>query len=279
MTEAAIRVSPDWLALREPADAAARARDLAQQLARWLTPGAGLIVHDLGGGTGSMGRWLAPLLPGAQHWVIHDLDEALLDLAADRPPGPAADGATVTVEPRRSDILRLTPRDLAGGGLITASALLDMLTEHELTALITLCGDAGCPVLFALSVVGRVELAPAEPLDHRITAAFNAHQRRETERGALLGPGAAAVAAAAFARRGAEVLVRDSPWRLGERDAELVREWLRGWVGAASEQEPALSDEATAYSRRRLAQIASGRLEVTVGHADLLVLPGWSQSR
>jgi hypothetical protein len=273
MTEAAIRVSADWLALREPADAAARARDLAELLARRLTPSDSLTVHDLGGGTGSMGRWLAPLLPGPQHWVIHDRDEDLLGLAAGRPPGPAADGATVTVAARRSDILRLTPRDVAGAGLITASALLDMLTEHELAALIALCGDAGCPVLFALSVVGRVELAPAEPLDHRIAAAFNAHQRRETERGALLGPDAAAVAADAFARRGAEVLVRDSPWRLGAGHVELGREWLRGWVGAACEQQPALAAEAPAYSRRRLTQMGSGRLTVTVGHADLLVLP------
>jgi len=47
-------------------------------------------------------------------------------------PGPAADGATVTVEARRSDIIRLAPGDLAGASLIVASALLDMLTADGL---------------------------------------------------------------------------------------------------------------------------------------------------
>ena len=58
-----------WLALREPADAAARRRDLVEQLRRAPAGDRPLVIHDLGCGTGSMGRWLAPLLPGPQHWV------------------------------------------------------------------------------------------------------------------------------------------------------------------------------------------------------------------
>jgi hypothetical protein len=268
-----VRVSRDWLALREPADAAARARDLAAHVARRPPPARGWLIHDLGGGTGAMGRWLAPLLPGPQHWVIHDRDGALLELAAADPPGTAADETAVTVETRRSDIIRLDPRDLAGATLITASALLDMLTARELTELVTLCHSPGCPVLFALSVRGRIELAPAEPLDVRVTTAFNAHQRRETERGPLLGPDAVAFAAEAFARRGAEVLVRDSPWHLGPQHRELATEWLNGWVAAAREQESALAPQTDGYVRRRLRQLAAGEITVSVGHADLLALP------
>ena len=103
MSEQVVRVSDDWLALREPADAAARSRELVEHLGppatgRW-------VIHDLGGGTGSMGRWLAPLLPGPQRWVVHDRDTELLALAADDVPGPAADGAAVTVETRQSDMM------------------------------------------------------------------------------------------------------------------------------------------------------------------------------
>jgi hypothetical protein len=249
-------VSPHWLLLREPADAAARSAELAARLARHL-PGR-LVVHDLGGGSGAMGRWLAPRLPGPQHWVVHDRDASLLELAvADPPEG-------VTVEARQSDITRLNTDDLAGASLVTASALLDILTADELTRMLRAC--AGRPLLLALTVVGRVALTPEDRLDARIAAAFNAHQRR----GGRLGPDA--VAAAVDELAGAEVIIRPSPWHLDTPHAELTAEWLDGWVAAACEQEPALAAEAADYHARRLAQAAAGELTVTVDHADLLVL-------
>jgi hypothetical protein len=264
MTATAVRVSPKWLLLREPADAAARSAELADRLVGHLATADRLVIHDLGGGSGAMGRWLAPRLPGPQHWVVHDRDAALLELAAAGAPGPAADGAAVTVEVRRSELTRLTRRDLAGASLITASALLDLLTADGLVRLLRVC--TGCPMLLTLTVVGRVVLSPADPLDARIGAAFNAHQRR----GGLLGPDAAATA---VAECGAEVLVRPSPWRLDAAHAELAAEWFRGWVAAACEQEPALAADAGAYRDRRLEQAAAGELAVTVDQADLLVLP------
>lgn len=267
------RVGPGWLALREPADAAARPRGLVEALGRALPASGRMVIHDLGCGTGAMGRWLAPLLAGPQHWVLHDRDADLLARAAADPPGPAADGAPVTVETRRADVTRMPARDLAGATAITASALLDLLTGEELARLAGLCAGAGCPVLLTLSVVGRVEIAPADPLDPRLAAAFDAHQRRTTARGRLLGPDAVDFATEAFRRLGAEVLVRPSPWRLGPAHADLAAEWFTGWVGAACEQEVELSGECEPYARRRLEQARAGELAVTVGHADLLVLP------
>jgi hypothetical protein len=220
-----------------------------------------------------MGRWLAPRLPGPQHWIGYDRDADLLQLAARDLPGPAADGAHVHTETRQTDVTRLDPDDLAGASLITASALLDLLTEDELAGLVDVCAAAGCPVLLALSVTGNVELAPADPLDARVQAAFNADQRRTTAVGRLLGPDAVAAAAAAFRARGAEVLVQPSGWRLGAAQAPLATEWLAGWLEAALAQDNALSDEAASYAGRRTAQARAGLLGVIVGHADLLVLP------
>jgi hypothetical protein len=269
-----VRVSPEWLVLREPADAAARSAELAERLERHLAAAGRLVIHDVGGGSGAMGRWLAPRLPGPQHWVVHDRDAGLLELAVADPPGPAADGAAVTVEARRSDITRLAPGDLAGASLIAASALLDMLTADELARMLGACTGIGrCPVLLALTVVGRVALSPEDPLDGRVAAAFNAHQRRTTTAGRLLGPDAVAAAVRALRGTGAEVLVRPSPWRLDAARADLTAEWFSGWLAAACEQEPALAAEAGAYRDRRLAQAAAGELTVTVDHADLLVLP------
>jgi hypothetical protein len=272
MTVEGIRVSSAWLDLREPADAAARARDLVDHLAPRL-PNGGIVVHDLACGTGSMGRWLAPLLAGPQRWVLHDRDPDLLRIAEASPPGPAADGAAVEVEARCSDITRLEGDDLAGAGLVTCSALLDLMTGGELDGLVDVCAAAGCPALLTLSVVGRVELEPADPLDGSVAAAFDAHQRRMTVGGRLLGPDAPDAAAAAFGRRGAEVLVRPSPWRLGAAEAELAAEWFDGWLGAACEQDAHLVAETAAYARSRRAAARAGALAVTVHHADLLVLP------
>jgi len=273
MTVEEIRVSSQWLDLREPADAAGRARDLVERVRRQLPPTGRRVIHDLACGSGSMGRWLAPLLPGPQLWVMHDRDGDLLDVAAANPPGPAADGADVIVELRRSDITQLRPEDLADASLITASALLDLMSGAQLAGLVDLCAGAGCPVMLTLSVVGRVAIEPADPLDTRVAAAFDAHQRRMTAGGRLLGPDAVAAATERFRRLGADVLLRASPWRLRAGEADLAAEWFSGWLGAACEQQLELTDEADAYARRRLAQARAGELAVTVDHADLLVLP------
>ncbi|MFC7012373.1 SAM-dependent methyltransferase [Streptomyces viridiviolaceus] len=266
------RYAPEWLQLREGADAAARAHDLLDPLRIRLAnlPGRadGLVVHDLGCGTGSMGRWLAPLLDGPQHWILHDRDPYLLHFAAVASPRSAADGSRVTVETRRGDIARLTPDALVGASLVTASALLDVLTPEEAAALAAACAGAGCPALLTLSVAGRVELAPSHPLDTEITEAFNDHQRRS----GLLGPDAVTVVAEAFAEHGATVRAHPSPWRLGPGEAALTAQWLRGWVGAAVEQRPELRERADRYLAERLAACVAGKLRVLVHHSDLLAL-------
>jgi hypothetical protein len=266
VTGETIRVAPAWLRLREDVDAAARSRELVELLRRRPFP-TPLVIHDLACGSGAMGRWLAPLLPAPQRWILHDRDPDLLALAAvDTPVG-------VEVETQLSDVTLLDADDLAGAALITASALLDLLTGDELTALVRACAGAACPVLLTLSVTGQVELAPADPLDGRVEAAFNEHQRRPTARGPLLGPDAVDAAVRGFRRLGRRVVVRQSPWRLGPGEAALAAEWFDGWAGAACEQEPQLAAATVSYRRRRAGEAASGRLAVTVGHADLLVLP------
>ncbi|MGW5696324.1 SAM-dependent methyltransferase, partial [Streptomyces asiaticus] len=251
------RYTPDWLELREGADAAARSPELLEALGPRLS-GPPLVIHDLGCGTGSMGRWLAPRLSGPQLWILHDRDPDLLDRAAVRMPRAATDGSRITVATARGDLSRLTASTLDGASLVTASALLDVLTPEEVDGIAAACAEAECPALLALSVVGRVELTPADPMDAEITEAFNAHQRR----GGLVGPDAMAVASEAFARHGATVRTHASPWVLGAEHSALTAEWLRGWVGAAVDHRPELGAHAEAYLRRRLAMAAAGALRV-----------------
>jgi len=264
------RVTASWLAVREAADAAARSAALVAELRRHLAGRRRLVVHDLGCGTGAAARWLAPRLPARQHWVLHDRDPLLLAEAAAHPPARAR----VTVTTREGDVTTLTPADLAGADVVTAAALTDLLTGDEVDRVVGACVGAGAATLVTLSVTGRVELAPADPLDTAIGAAFNAHQRRAVGARRLLGPDAVDAMVDAFDRRGVPVLLAPSPWRLGPGDPALLDGWLAGWIDAACEQEPALAGPVAAYAARRRAQLDRGELSATVHHLDVLALPG-----
>lgn len=273
MTTEPVRASSEWLTMREPADAAARAPELVEEVRAYLATDGGTEIHDLGCGTGSMARWLAAQVTGPQHWVLYDRDADLLTLAAADLPDEASNGALVTIETRRRDITRLDPEELVGADLITASALLDMMTAEELQRLVATCARAGCAVLITLSVTGRVTLTPSDPLDQRVTDAFNAHQRRGIGAGRLLGPDGVGVAVDGFTRLGLDVVVRPSPWRLGPGQTVLAATWFTGWLATACEERPELSTAARSYARRRLSEAAAGRLSVTVHHQDLLARP------
>jgi hypothetical protein len=276
--EPAMRVSAPWLQLREGADSAARSRALASYAARYVAGRAAAghepsVVYDLGSGTGAMARWLAPMLPGPQHWVLLDHDEDLLSAAATAYRRPGADGAPVTIETRPIDLTELEPEDLSGATMVTASALVDLLTAPELDRLVATVMALACPALVTLSVVGRVRLRPYDPLDPVVAEAFDLHQRRTVGGRTLLGPDAVGHLATAFAQAGARVVSRPSPWRLAATDSMLAAEWFSGWVAAACEHRPEIAAEAARYRERRLAQIADGRLRATVHHSDLWVVP------
>jgi hypothetical protein len=220
-----------------------------------------------------MGRWLAGGLPGPQRWILHDRDPGLLARAAAGMPGTAADGTAVSTQTQQGDVTELRAAQLAGTSLVTASALLDLLTGEEVDALAAACVQAGCAALLTLSVTGSVELTPSDPLDAEFASAFDTHQRRRTGGRRLLGPDAGPATVDAFGSRGAVVASRPSPWRLGADQAELAQEWLRGWIGAACEQQPDLRRHAVAYLRRRLDACTAGELRVVVSHLDVLALP------
>jgi hypothetical protein len=270
------RCSPEWLALREPADAEARAGELIPPLRAYLGGplvalrahlGGPLVIRDLACGTGSMGRWLAGRLPGPQHWILTDHDAGLLSLAAAGTIGPDAGSRPVTVATECRDLTQI--HDLAGTSLVTASALLDLLTAGEVDRLAATCAEADCAALLTLSVTGNVRIDPPNPLDAEVEDAFNAHQRRIVRGRRLLGPDAPGVAAEAFELHGMTVGRHPSPWRLD--GSALTAEWLTGRAEAAGAQRPGLP--VRAYLRRRLEQCAAGELRAVVEHHDLLALP------
>lgn len=261
-----IPVSADWLTLREDADAAARSLTMARDAAGRLR--GPVTVHDLGSGTGSMMRWLAPLLPGPQRWVLHDWNPALIERAARTRPHQVGE-----VQMRVGSLEHLRVQDLEGASLVVASALLDVLTADEVEAIVRACVAAQAPALFTLTVTGHVSLQPVDPADRVFEAAFNDHQRRVTDGRRLLGPDAVAVVVDLFRTAGWATRVEGSPWRLGVSDRALLTEWMDGWLGAAMDERPALHEWAREYARSRSAQLAAGSLRVEVQHQDVLAWP------
>jgi len=259
--------------LRENADRAARAQELLVPLRPRAFANRPLVIRYLGCGTGSMLRWLAPQLGGPQRWTLQDRDPSLLDIAAGSPPVRDTNGAPVVVHTHQEDLTKMRAADLTGTSLVTASALLDLLTREEVDALAAACVGATCAALLTLTVVGRVELDPPHPLDADLASAFNAHQRRTVADRRLLGPDAVDAATEAFRSLGSTVQVQPSPWRLGRDHARLAAAWLRGWVAAACAQRPKLAAHADDYQRQRLTACAAGELRVMVEHSDLLALP------
>jgi hypothetical protein len=267
-----IEVSSDWLALREPEDARSRSGRLARAAARRLAPGP-ITIHDLGSGTGSMMRWLARLLPGPQTWVLHDWNSELIDRAASGVAPLDRDGRPVAMLTRTGRLADLDADHLDGASLVTASALLDVLTSDEISAVVRACVAVGCPVLLSLSVTGEVRLEPRDPRDDAAAAAFNAHQERHAGGRRLMGPAGVGLAERLFLDARWNVRTVRSPWRLGDHEPRLLERWFDGWLDAALEQAPDLRAGGVAYRALRSEQMRRGALSAAVGHTDLLAWP------
>jgi len=265
------QVSPDWLVVRAAVDARTRSTGLVEQLADILPPGP-QVVHDLGSGTGAMMRWLAPQLSGPQHWVLHDGDPGILE---HRDPDPVLDagGRAVIIRTSVEHIADLDTAAIDGATLVVASALLDVITAGEASTIIDACIAVGAPVLFSLTVAGRVEFDPPHEADQVFATAFNAHQRRTADGRSLLGPDAVGAVKQLLRAAGWHVRTVGTPWDLTSLDGVLIVEWLDGWLAAAVEQEPALRELADEYRANRGRQLAAGALRVVVHHRDVLAWP------
>jgi hypothetical protein len=265
-----------WLALREAADAAARSAELTREIADVIrvrlkadtTYEEKLVrVLDLGTGTGSNIRYLAPRLPIPQQWLVVDRDPTLL--AQVRAPTSGC-----RIETRCLELGALDDADLfAGRHLVTASALLDLVSENWIRRLAAHCRASKAVVLFALTYDGRSRCLPEEPEDDTIRDLLNTHQRRNDKGfGRAAGPDAVECAVRCFADAGYQVRREPSDWVLPPDARDLQRQLIHGWVQAAEEIAPELSLTIRDWLGRRLAHIAANRSHIIVGHEDIA---GW----
>lgn len=257
----------DWLALREPVDHRSRAADLIAPLAEWWETRPTRRVLDLGSGTGSNLRYLAPRLPGEQRWTLVDRDAALLDRAERAAVPRVVRTECVVGELSREGVALVSEADL-----VTASALLDLVTLEWLERLVARCRAAGSAALLTLTWDGTMTWSDPDPDDTRVAEAVRSHQLRDKGMGPALGPAAGPAAERAFRTAGYDTRLRSSPWRLGAADASLVHALIDGWEAAASAQSPEDTARIRSWVERRRAT-TSTEFVLEVGHVDLLALP------
>jgi hypothetical protein len=276
----------DWLELREGHDFAARSIELAMLLNDHLPARPRLI--DLGCGTGSLFRWLAPLIGRAQVWIFADADADLLHRALDdtqdwaqamgwsvSTPGRAmlihADTGTWRIETKRIDLAgALTQLPLSNVDAVLCSALLDLVSADWVQRFVALLR---VPLLTCLNVDGRDTLMPADPADVLVRRGFRQDQGRDKGFGPALGPRLPAVLVAALSERGFTVRSAASDWRIGPAEQDMLEELVIGHGAAASRQLPRHRPAIDAWTARRINQIERARLRLRIGHRDILALP------
>ncbi len=255
-----------WLALREEADHRSRVHDFASRLGHVAEQEGWERVLDLGSGTGSNLRYLAPRWPWARSWSLLDHDAGLLDSAT----------AAEVPEPTRlvGDLASEGLTAISRADVVTASALLDLVSEGWLSSAVRACASQGAAALFVLSYDGSIRWRDPDEDDDLVRDALNAHQQREKGLGQALGPAAAPLAERLFLAAGYRTALRPSAWKLGGRDdRELALALMRGWIEAATELRPDEAERLRGWEARRSASVRADRYEVVVGHQDLLALP------
>lgn len=267
----------DWLSLREPADHRARSSDLTARLNEWVVARyqsrrnrRPVAFADLGSGAGSNAMFLAPRIGVPQHWTLLDQDAALMAVAAER--------MTVLDVPLQTVIAALSPQTLGyripdEAEVITASALIDLVSESWLESLSASAGERRAAVFVVLSYSGQFSLSPVHPDDGLIRQLVNEHQHGNKGDGAALGPDAVSALKRCLTDRDYTVTTADSPWQLRASDSDLQVALLQGWCAAAQEQQPGSDGRISQWHEQRHQQALNGTLEITVGHQDLLAVP------
>ena len=215
-------------------------------------------------------RYLWPFFNVPQEWLLVDLDQELLTEGAWRV-SPADNIRVDTLQMNLGALDR--PEIFSGRDLVTASALLDLVSESWLQRLATHCRSAGANVLFALTYDGRSTCSPSDPDDDRIRELMNTHQRNNDKGfGRAAGPDGIDAAARAFTAEGYSVRRARSDWELQANGREFQRQLFEGWARAAREIALDQSAMIDAWYRRRVEHLGDGQSTVIVGHEDLIGL-------
>ena len=282
--------SAEWLAIRESADMAARAPGLIARVVEWSGLHAHISVVDLGAGTGSCLRALAPRISTRQTWRLVDHSGALLEAASTRLSAwVALRGLSVhkgpscwRAEGENADYkIIFEERDLADGfnnigpavDLVTASALLDLASADWCRDLALWCSKTGANLYACLNYDGHFYFVPPHPDDFAVCDVINRHQRNDKGLGPALGSGAVGVLLKELAAVGYKYLTAPSPWLLDPSNSVLQAALVRDWSQLASDESWTNAEKALSWRNFRLDAIQADQSSLKVGHVDLWAWP------
>jgi hypothetical protein len=261
--------SAEWLALREPHDLAARNATVLDAVAGAFIEQTSISVVDLACGTGATPRAIGPRLRPRQTWRLVDNDLGLLAKAS-----ALAQPPHLTVIAKPIDLVRDLELALDGPiDLVTASALLDLVSAEWLDRLIVETAARRLPVYAALTYDGRATTQPGSVFDGEVLAGFNAHQRTDKGFGPALGPTAPARAVERFEHFGYSVVQGHSDWVFGPDDRAVQEVLFAGWADIAALTTRLSPDDINGWLAERRACLAAGRSSLRIGHVDIFARP------
>jgi SAM-dependent methyltransferase len=286
----ALQFSADWLGLREKLDQQARNKALAQALADRLKEQPRLL--DLGAGTGSLFRFMAPLIGRPQTWIFADADETLLhaglkrtaewaernglDVVSRQGPGkPSLSLGTSTgkwrIETLVTDLGQVPhglPLDRVDA--VVCSALLDLTSRAWMARLFA---ALRVPFYAGMSVNGRDAWVPLHSADRVVRTAFRRDQRRDKGLGPALGNDAGETALRLLSDLGFQTRKAASDWRIPGSARTVTRRLAQMTSSPALQAMPGQKRKIADWTSARLKQAVKGRLSIRIGHFDILGFP------
>ena len=251
-----------WLTLREPADQAARSKATLDRFVEALSGRSPARIMDIGCGTGSTYRSLAPHLDPNTRWQLVDYEDALLDEAR------RLIGGSNNVSFQRLDLNALDDTDI-----VTASALFDLCSARFCDDFLARLARQTVGLYAALNYDGVMEWSISHPVDAQVVRDFNLHQQSDKGFGAALGPEASQHLFEAGTRLGFHAEMARSPWKLGPRDAELQLAFLDGLEQPVREVGRLSQTGFSDWLAFRRNAVTSGGSVCHIGHTDVLLLP------
>ena len=241
--------SVDWLSLREPVDHRSTNPAVRAAFVRDFGTRDMLRITDLGSGTGSHLRSLAPHLGMRQAWRLVDYDPRLLAsarsiLSAWAEEARDIDDRLLLRRGAQTIDVEFVEADLVGGldalldrptDAVTSAALFDLVSGEFIQRLAAAMATAKLPLYAILSYDGHSKWSPPHEADADMLDAFHQHQGRDKGFGPAAGPRAADLLGAAFAQHGFAVTSGPSPWLLTQPHRQLIGDLAEGIAQAVTE--------------------------------------------